>query len=106
MHIPFDNTLSNLNTAAKYAKGERRWSRYGRNGETYKCSAWKEARRAFNKAFRKAEKDFCKAAQFRTAAVGREAIPTIGGTAHFGELDGVPHGERAPLVPSIQWRWS
>ena len=51
-----DRTLSNLNTEAKYAKLERRWSRYGRNGETYKCSAWRAARRRYNRAARKASK--------------------------------------------------
>ncbi len=51
-----DRTLSNLNTNAKYAKCSRRWSRYGRNGETYTCSAWKDARKAYNKAYRRAAK--------------------------------------------------
>jgi hypothetical protein len=48
--------LSNLNTEAKYAKHSRRWSRYGRNGETHKCTAWQEARKAYNKAHRRASK--------------------------------------------------
>ena len=51
-----NRTLSNLNTNAKYAKNGRRWSRYGRNGETYTCSAWSDARKAYNKAHRRASK--------------------------------------------------
>lgn len=51
-----NKTLSNLNTEVKYAKDSRRWSRSGRNGETYRCSAWKDARRAYNRAHRKASK--------------------------------------------------
>ncbi len=51
-----NRTLSNLHTNAKYARDERRWSRYGRNGETYKCSAWQDARRRYNRAVRKASK--------------------------------------------------
>ncbi len=51
-----DRTLSNLNTDAKYAKHSRKWSRSKRNGETYQCSAWQEARRRYNRAVRKAAK--------------------------------------------------
>ena len=51
-----DRTLSNLFTEAKYAKGERRWSRYGRNGETTGGAYARDARRAYNKAARKASK--------------------------------------------------
>ena len=51
-----NKTLSNLNTCAKYAKGDRRWSRYGRNGETHSTAAWKDARKAYNKAHRRASK--------------------------------------------------
>ena len=49
-------TLTSLFIVAKYAKNERRWSRYGRNGETYRCSAWQDARKAYNKAHRKASR--------------------------------------------------
>ena len=51
-----NRTLSNLNTNAKYAKHSRKWSRSKRNGETYQCSAWQEARRRYNRAVRKAAK--------------------------------------------------
>jgi len=51
-----NRTLSNLNTNAKYAKNGRRWSRYGRNGETHTTSAWADARKAYNKAHRRASK--------------------------------------------------
>ena len=51
-----NRTLSNLNTDAKYAKNGRRWSRYGRNGETHTTSAWGDARKAYNKAHRRASK--------------------------------------------------
>ena len=51
-----DRTLANLFTEAKYAKSERRWSRYGRDGETHTTTAWKDARKAYNKAVRKASK--------------------------------------------------
>ena len=49
-------TLTSLFIVAKYAKNERRWSRYGRNGETYRCSAWQDARKRYNKAHRKASR--------------------------------------------------
>ena len=45
-----NRTLSNLNTNAKYARDSRKWSRHKRNGETYRCSAWQEARKAYNRA--------------------------------------------------------
>tara|TARA_Y100000593_G_scaffold82863_1_gene155990 strand:+ start:4785 stop:5174 length:390 start_codon:yes stop_codon:yes gene_type:complete len=51
-----NRTLSNLNTNAKYAKWSRKWSRYGRNGETYSTSAWQDARKAYNRAVRRASK--------------------------------------------------
>lgn len=51
-----NRTLSNLNTNAKYAKHSRKWSRSKRNGETYQCSAWQEARRRYHRACRKASK--------------------------------------------------
>ncbi len=51
-----NKTLSDLNTDAKYAKDSRRWSRNGRNGETHSTSAWKDARRRYNRAVRKAAK--------------------------------------------------
>ena len=51
-----DRTLSNLNTEAKYAKHSRRWSRYGRNGETRSITAWHDARRRYNRAVRRASK--------------------------------------------------
>ena len=51
-----DKTLANRNTEAKYAKCDRRWSRYGRNGETHSTSAWKYARKAYNRAARKASR--------------------------------------------------
>jgi hypothetical protein len=49
-------TLTSLFIEAKYAKSSRRWSRCGRNGETYKCTAWQDARKAYNKASRKASR--------------------------------------------------
>tara|TARA_Y100001970_G_scaffold271481_1_gene366904 strand:- start:36911 stop:37108 length:198 start_codon:yes stop_codon:yes gene_type:complete len=49
-------TLANLNTEVKYAKDERRWSRYGRNGETSCGGSARFARKAYNKACRKASK--------------------------------------------------
>ena len=51
-----NKTLAGLNTDAKYAKSSRRWSRYGRNGETCSTSAWQDARRRYNRAVRKASK--------------------------------------------------
>ena len=51
-----NKTLSSLNTNAKYARDSRRWSRFGRNGETHRCSAWQDARKAYNRAVRKASK--------------------------------------------------
>ena len=51
-----NRTLSNLFTCAKYAKSERRGARYGRNGETHITTAWKAARKAYNRACRKASK--------------------------------------------------
>ncbi len=50
-----DRTLSKLNTEVKYCRGDRRWSRYGRNGETTGSYA-KTAVKAYNKAARKASK--------------------------------------------------
>tara|TARA_Y100000593_G_C4073648_1_gene220346 strand:- start:259 stop:444 length:186 start_codon:yes stop_codon:yes gene_type:complete len=50
-----DSKLSKLHTEVKYAKGDRRWSRFGRNGET-SGSYTGEACRAFHKAHRKAAK--------------------------------------------------
>ena len=51
-----DRTLANLFTEAKYAKSSRRWSRYGRNGETTGGVYAGDARKAYNKACRKASK--------------------------------------------------
>jgi len=51
-----DRTLSNLNTEAKYAKHTRRWSRYGRNGENVGSRAFRDVRRAYNRAYRKASR--------------------------------------------------
>ena len=51
-----DRTLASLYTEAKYAKNSRRWSRYGRNGETTGGAYAKDARRAYNRATRKASK--------------------------------------------------
>ena len=51
-----DRTLANLFTEAKYAKSSRRWSRFGRNGENTGGAYAKDARRAYNKAVRKASK--------------------------------------------------
>ena len=63
-----DKTLANLNTEAKYAKNGRRWRRYGRNGETYTCSAWSDARKAYNKAHRRASK--LQLSRYQTPAEG------------------------------------
>ena len=51
-----DRTLASLFTEAKYAKNSRRWSRYGRNGENTGGAYAKDARRAYNRATRKASK--------------------------------------------------
>ena len=51
-----NKTLSNLNTEVKYANDERRWSRYGRNGENAGAKGFKAIRKAYNRAFRKASK--------------------------------------------------
>lgn len=51
-----NSTLAKLNTEVKYATDERRWSRYGRNGENSCNGAARFARKAYNKAFRKASK--------------------------------------------------
>jgi len=51
-----DRTLAALYTEVKYAKHSRRWSRFGRNGETYSTTAWRIALRRYNKAVRKASK--------------------------------------------------
>ena len=50
------SALSALFSVAKYAKSYRRWSRYGRNGETYSTTAWQDARKAYNRAARKASR--------------------------------------------------
>ena len=50
-----NRTLSRLNTEVKYCRGDRRWSRYGRNGETT-GSYTKTVVKAYNKAARKASK--------------------------------------------------
>jgi hypothetical protein len=47
-------TLAALNTEAKYAKCSRRWTRFGHNGETNGGAYARDARRAYNKAHRKA----------------------------------------------------
>ena len=49
-------TLTSLFIEAKYAKWSRKWSRYGRNGETYSTTAWQDARRRYNRAVRKASR--------------------------------------------------
>ena len=49
-------TLTSLFIEAKYAKSSRRWSRFGRNGETHSTSAWKDARKAYIRAARKASR--------------------------------------------------
>ena len=51
-----DRTLSHLYTELKYANDERRWSRYGRNGENAGAKGFKAARRRYNRAIRKASK--------------------------------------------------
>ena len=51
-----NKTLSNLNTEVKYANDERRWSRYGRNGENAGAKGFKAIRKAYNRAHRKASK--------------------------------------------------
>jgi len=51
-----DRTLTGLFIEAKYAKWSRKWSRYGRNGETYSTTAWQDARRRYNRAVRKASR--------------------------------------------------
>ena len=51
-----DKTLANLNTEVKYANFERRWSRYGRNGENAGARGFKSIRKAYNRAHRKASK--------------------------------------------------
>ena len=49
-------TLSALKTEITWARVERRWSRYGRNGET-NGGAWiQDARKRYNKAHRKASR--------------------------------------------------
>lgn len=49
-------TLTALFIEAKYAKSERQWSRYGRNGETNGGSWIQDARKRYNKAHRKASR--------------------------------------------------
>ena len=51
-----NRTLSHLFTELKYANDERRWSRYGRNGENAGAKGFKAARRRYNRAVRKASK--------------------------------------------------
>ena len=51
-----NKTLSNLNTEVKYANCERKWSRFGRNGENAGAKGFREIRKAYNKAHRKASK--------------------------------------------------
>ena len=51
-----DRTLSHLYTELKYTNDERRWSRYGRNGESAGAKGFKAARRRYNRAIRKASK--------------------------------------------------
>ena len=51
-----DYSLTGLFIEAKYAKWSRRWSRYGRNGETHSTTAWQDARRRYNRAVRKASR--------------------------------------------------
>jgi hypothetical protein len=49
-----DKKLAKLNTEVKYAVDERRWNRYGRNGEASCNGAARVTRKAYNKAHRKA----------------------------------------------------
>jgi len=49
-------TLTGLFIEAKFAKSERHWSRYGRNGETNGGSWIQDARKRYNKAHRKASR--------------------------------------------------
>jgi len=49
-------TLTSLFIEAKFAKSERHWSRYGRNGETNGGSWIQDARKRYNKAHRKASR--------------------------------------------------
>ena len=51
-----NRTLAHLFTELKYANDERRWSRYGRNGENAGAKGFKAARRRYNRAARKAAK--------------------------------------------------
>ena len=51
-----NRTLSNMFTELKYTNDERRWSRYGRNGENAGAKGFKAARRRYNRAVRKASK--------------------------------------------------
>jgi len=46
-------TLTSLFIVAKFAKCERRWTRFGRNGETNGGAYARDARKAYNKAYRK-----------------------------------------------------
>ena len=48
-----DKTLANRNTEAKYAKCSRRWTRFGHNGETNGGAYARDARKAYNRAYRK-----------------------------------------------------
>jgi hypothetical protein len=51
-----NKALTALFIEAKFAKGDRRWSRFGRRGET-NGGAWiQDARKRYNKAHRKASK--------------------------------------------------
>jgi len=49
-------TLTALFIEAKWARYERRWSRRGRNGEVASASWARDARKAYNKAHRKASR--------------------------------------------------
>ena len=49
-------TLTALFIEAKYAKSERQWSRFGRNGETNGGSWIQDARKRYNKAHRKSSR--------------------------------------------------
>jgi len=51
-----DKTLAALNTEVKYAKWDRHWSRYGRNGECSSSRWAAKATRAYNRATRKASR--------------------------------------------------
>ena len=51
-----DRTLASLFTEAKFAKNSRRWSRFGRNGETNGGAYARDARRAYNRAVRRESK--------------------------------------------------